>query len=77
VSASYRRKLMFWIERLISSEGRQAFVIPEHDQELGWCSGGDGWKPSVGVGTPGRISRAGFCRRDPLSVLRASVADAG
>jgi hypothetical protein len=27
--------LVFWIERLIPGEGRQAFVNPEHNQELG------------------------------------------
>jgi hypothetical protein len=42
----------FWIERLIPGEGRQAFVNPQHRQELDWCSGGAGWEQSVGGGTP-------------------------
>jgi hypothetical protein len=42
---------VFWIEGLIPGEGRQAFVNREHNQELGWCYGGDDWGPSVGVGT--------------------------
>ena len=27
--------LVFWIKRLIPGKGRQAFVNPEHHQELG------------------------------------------
>jgi hypothetical protein len=58
--------LVFWIERLIPGEGRQAFVTPEHNQELGWCSGGDDWEPSVGAGTQ---APAADCSRSLLSRL--------